>query len=150
MSNENSKWGSYVYVEPEKAKPGSYRISIVSAEEGKSKTSGNDMITVGFKLNGTNITVNNYFVKNEYFNKNISRFFDAFPMLKGENNEGNFDFLTWIGCVGAAKFKEDGEYLKLDYFLTPEKAENLPAWVGEMPERQTVTDFQETNDELPF
>ena len=145
-------WGNYVYVEPKRAKPGDYRVEIVSAEEKQSK-SGNDMIVVGLKLNGTEIKVNDYFVQGEYFADKISRFFDAFPMLKGEDNKGDFNFLTWVGCIGAAKFKEDEKgYLKVQYYLTPEKAEKLPTWVGELPERQTVTDFQEVSaeEELPF
>lgn len=143
-------WGAYVYCEPEKVKAGDYRVEIVSAEEKQSKN-GNNMIVVGLKLNGTNVTVKHYFIQNEYFNKNLSRFFDAFPMLKGKNNEGDFNFLTWVGCVGAAKFKEDGDYLKVQYFLTPDKAAKLPEWVGEMPERQTVTELTEENDDdIPF
>lgn len=144
-------WGTYVYCEPQKVQEGNYRVGIVEVEEKQSK-SGNDMIVVSLKLNGTGVTVKDYFVKNEFFNEKVSRFFDAFPVLKGENNEGDFNFPTWIGCVGAARFKTDDKgYLKVQYYLTPERAKKLPEWVGEMPERQTVTELtEESDDDIPF
>ena len=85
---------------------------------------------------------------NEFFNQKISRFFDAFPQL----GEGNFELLSWTGAIGAVKLREDGEYLKVHYYLTPERAESLPPWSGTMPIRMTVTDFEEITDdsELPF
>lgn len=144
-------WADFVYVKPQKAEAGNYRIEIVSAEE-KVSSKGNDMIVVAFKLNGTNTKVNHFFVKNEYFADKISRFFDAFPMLM-EDGKPNWNFLTWVGCVGAARFKEGRNgYLEVQYFLTPEKAEKLPAWIGDLPERQTITEFNEvsTEEELPF
>lgn len=143
-----SKWGSYQREEMPRLEPGSYRFEVISAEEKQSRT-GNDMIVVGLRPNGTRITVNHYFVQGEWFNRNITGFFDGTNI-----EEGNFDLMTWIGAVGAARFTEDDRgYLKVSYFLKPDKAAELPPWVGLMPERQIVQDgFTDIEDdgELPF
>lgn len=141
-----SGW-NYAREEKTKMGAGDYRFEVVSAEEKLSKA-GNKMIVVGLKPNGVNFTVNDYFVEGEYFNSKITGFFDGTNI-----EEGNFELLTWVGAMGAAKFKEDEEgYLKVHYYLDPERAEKLPEWQGEKPERQTVTDFQtiDEDDDLPF
>ena len=144
-----SSWDDYKYEAFEgsnKLEPGDYRVVIVSAEERKSK-SGNSMIVVGVKPSGSSITINSYFVKGEYFNRNISRFFDAFPEIE----PGDFNFLGWIGCEGAARLKEDGDYMRIHFFLTPEQAEHLPAFEGKKPERLEVSELEEVEDtDLPF
>jgi hypothetical protein len=130
---------------------GDHRVEIVDAQQGISKSSGNDMIIVTVKPNGGNIKVQNYIVRNEYFNRNMTQFYDSFNI-----EEGNFDLLTWIGAVGAARLKEDEKgYLKVAWFIDKKKAEKLPPWVGAMPERQTVSeDFVAAEDDempdLPF
>lgn len=144
-----SGW-DYAREEQSRLEPGDYRVEIVGVEETVSK-SGNDMIVVTVQPNGSKIKIKNYIVKNEYFNRNMTQFFDAFPQI----DEGDFNFLGWIGCVGAAKLKEDEKgYLKVAWFINARKAESLPPWVGEMPERQSITDiggFSEMDEsELPF
>lgn len=61
--------------------------------------------------------------------------------------------------MGAARFKENEQgYLKVHYYIDQKRAEKLPPWVGDAPERQTVTtignatdDFEEIDDEdAPF
>ncbi|MDD3437615.1 MAG: hypothetical protein PHC64_10730 [Candidatus Gastranaerophilales bacterium] len=141
-----SKW-NYAREETPRAGAGDYRFEVINAVEDVSK-SGKDMIVVSLKLNGTNITVKDYFVAGEWFNRKVTQFFDSTNI-----EEGNFEFLTWIGAVGAARFKEDENgYLKVHYYLKPEQAEKLPPWQGDMPERQTVTEFAPVNsdDDLPF
>lgn len=148
-----SNWNDYIPEEGgSKLEPGDYRCEVVDVEEKMSKTSGKPMIVITVKINNSPIKVKSYIVKNEYFNRNITSFFDSFGI-----NRGDFNFLGWFGAVGAAKFDEDENgYLKVKWFLSPKQAENLPAWVGPVPERQTVTTigggFEEAEDDpdLPF
>jgi len=147
-----SNW-NYTREEANRLSPGDYRVAIVEVQETTSKSSGNPMIVVTVQPNGSNIKIQNYIVRNEYFNRNMTQFFDAFPQIE----EGDFNFLGWVGCVGAARLKEDENgYLKVAWFLDAKRAEKLPPWQGDMPERQTVTeiggDFTEVDDtdDLPF
>ena len=108
------------------------------------------MLVVTVQPNGSEIHIKHYLVKNEYFNRNLTDLLDSFGL--GEN----FDTLTWVGAVGAAKLVEDENgYLKVRYFLSPERAEKLPPWQGKEPERQEVSSlgdgFEELDeDDLPF
>lgn len=145
-----SNWTDYVPEEAARLEPGDYRCEVVAAEETTSKSSGSPMIVITVKPNGSNIKVKQYIVKGEYFNRNITSFFDSFGIERGD-----FNMLGWIGTVGAARFKEDGDYLKVAWFLSPQQAESLPPWKGPVPERQTVTDFGDFSivdgdDDLPF
>jgi len=140
-----SNW-NYAREETERTGAGDYRFEVVSAEEKASSTKKN-MIVVGLKPNGATFTVYDYFVEGEYFNRKATQFFDATNV-----EDNNFDLLTWVGAVGAAHFKEDENgYLKVGYYLDKKRAEKLPPWQGEMPERQTVTEFKEVEEEdLPW
>ena len=128
---------------------GDRRCVIVAAEESVSKSSGNPMIVITVRPSGSTAKVKSYIVKNDNFNRNMTEFFAAFPAIE----EGNFEFIEWIGALGAAKFgADDRGYLKVKWFLSPDKVENLPPFEGEVPERQTVTKLEEIDDEsdLPF
>jgi len=105
------------------------------------------MIVVTIQPNGSNIKIKHYIVKNDWFNRNMTELFDSFNI-----DEGDFNFVSWVGAVGAAKLKEDEKgYLKVAWFINRDKADNLPEWVGEMPERQTVTEFKEVEtDDMPW
>jgi hypothetical protein len=146
-----SKWNDYKPEEGSRLGAGDYRCVVVDVEEATSKTSGLPMIVITVQPNGSSAKVKQYIVKNEYFNRNMTSFFDSFGIERGD-----FNMLGWVGAVGAAKFAEDENgYLKVRWFLTPKQAEALPEWKGDMPERQTVTDigvFAEAEDdgELPF
>ena len=142
-----SAW-NYQREENERGVAGKYRCVITAAEDTVSKTSGKPMIVVTVRPSGYRITVKHYIVQNENFNKNMTQFFDAFPEIE----EGNFEFLTWVGAEGAAAFKEDEKgYLKVGYWLSPERAANLPAFEGDKPERQEITSFTDDDgDDLPF
>lgn len=145
-----SNW-NYTRTESTRAGAGDYRFEVVDAEEKVSST-GNDMIVVSLKLNGTGITVKDYLVKGEYFSRKATQLFDSTNI-----EDGNFNLLTWKGAVGAARFKEDENgYLKCAWYIDKKRAEKLPPWQGDVPERQTVTeiggDFTEVEDDgdLPF
>ena len=143
-----SNWDDYKREEASRLEAGDYRVEIVDVEDTISKSSGNPMIVVTIKPNGSNIKIKHYIVKNDYFNRNMTELFDSFNI-----DEGDFGFAGWIGAVGAAKLKEDENgYLKVAWFIKKDKADKLPEWVGEMPERHSVTEFKEVNteDDLPW
>lgn len=129
---------------------GDYRFEVIGAEEQVSK-SGKDMIVITLRPNGVTFFVKDYIVDGEWFNKKMTSFFDSTGI-----EDGNFNFPTWVGAVGAARFKEDENgYLKVGYYMDKKRAEKLPPWQGEMPERQTVTEIggmvDITDDsDLPF
>jgi hypothetical protein len=128
---------------------GRLRCVIVDVEETESKTSGLPMIVVSVRPSGTVFKVKSYIVKNEHFNRNMTQFFDAFPEIA----DGNFNFIEWIGCEGAAMFDLDEKgYVRVKYWIDAVRAELLPAFEGEKPERQTVTSLSEDESEsdLPF
>lgn len=140
-------WDDYKREERSRIEPGDYRVEIVSAEERESRA-GNPMIAIGVRPNGSGITINHYIVKNQWFNRNMTEFFDSFNI-----DDGDFTFPTWIGAIGAAHLKEDDKgYLKVQYFINQKKAEKLPPWQGDMPERQELVKLEEIEDEsdLPW
>lgn len=142
-----SNWDDYKPEAPS-VKTGELRCAVVGAEETTSKSSGLPMWVITVTPNGSKAKVKTYIVKNEYFNRNMTNFFDSFGI-----DRGNFNSVEWIGAMGAANFDTDEKgYLKVKWFLTPKQAEKLPPWVGDMPERQTVTDFTELDEDsdLPF
>ena len=147
-----STWDDYQREEREESAKvtGRLRCVIVDVEETESKTSGLPMIIVSVRPSGTVFKVKSYIVKNEHFNRNMTQFFDAFP----EIGDGNFNFIEWIGCEGAAMFDlDDRNYLKVKYWIDAVRAEILPPYEGEKPEKRTVTtltDDADPDDEMPF
>lgn len=146
-----STWSDY---KPEEGgsrlEAGDYRCVVTDVEDTVSKA-GNPMIVVTVMPNGSTIKIKHYMVKNKYFNRNITEFFDSFGIERGD-----FNMPGWVGAVGAAKFvKDENDYLKVRWFLKPGQAKDLPEWVGPKPERQTVTDLDDFSivdgeDDLPF
>ena len=147
-----SYWDDYQREErEEQAKvTGRLRCVITDVEETESKSSGLPMIVVSVRPSGTVFKVKQYIVKNEYFNRNMTSFFDSFP----EIGDGNFNFIEWIGCEGAAMFDlDDRGYMKIKYWISADRAALLPEFEGEKPERQTVSKLEEDDnpeDGLPF
>ena len=151
-----SNWSDFQREEKEResAVTGKYRVVITDAFEGvtgaNSKNPGTPMITVKVRPSGRKFSVSYRMVKNDWFNRNMTAFFDAFPEIKF----GDFNFLTWVGAEGAAMFKEDDRgYTQISYFLSPERAADLPPFEGDKPERQTVTSLEddtEDDSDLPF
>lgn len=129
---------------------GKRRCVITAVDEAVSKSSGKPMIVVSVRPSGCRFTVKSYIVQNDNFNRNMTSLFDAFPDI----GEGNFNFLEWIGCKGAAMFKEDENgYLKVGYWISYDRAVTLPEFEGEVPERQTVsklTEEDEDDPDIPF
>lgn len=143
---------NYTREETPRAQAGDHRFEVIAAEE-KVSQSGKNMVVVTLKLNGYDTNVKDYFVEGEWLNRKLTQWFDSTNI-----NEGDMNLLGWKGAVGAARFKEDENgYLKVSYYIDKKRAEKLPAWQGEMPERQTVTTLSDakfedvTNeDDLPF
>ena len=57
--------------------------------------------------------------------------------------------------MGAGRLTEDeGGYMKVRYFLTGERKDNLPPWQGAAPQRAAVMDMADLEpadeEELPF
>ena len=147
-----STWDDYQREErDESAKvTGRLRCVIVDVEETESKTSGLPMIIVSVRPSGTVFKVKSYIVKNEHFNRNMTQFFDAFP----EIGDGNFSFVEWVGALGAAMFDLDERgYVRVKYFIDAVRAEDLPPFEGERPERQSVSKLDDEDgldDDMPF
>jgi hypothetical protein len=144
-----SNWSDYKPEESTQLEAGNHRVVVTAVEETTSKTSGLPMLVITVQPNGSKINIKNYIVKNDYFNRNITSFFDSFGIERGD-----FNLESWVGAVGAAKLAEDENgYLKVKWFLSPKQAADLPEWKGEQPKRQTVGAFAEikTDDgDLPF
>ena len=142
-----SNW-DYVREERPRVEAGDYRVAIVKAEETTSKA-GNPMIVLTISPLGTEIKIKHYIVKNQYFNRNMTEVFDSFDIT-----EGDFEFLGWRGAIGAARLKEDESgYLKVHFFIDKAKAESLPPYEGELPERNVVSDGfipVQNDDGLPW
>lgn len=139
----------FVREEAPRLEPGDYRVKITDVEETVSKSSGNPMLVIHLRPNGTKIIINHYIVKNEYFNRNMTELYDCFGIESGDKN-----VLGWIGAIGAAKLieNEDG-YLRVKGLIKPDKQKNLPPWEGKKPERQEITFLDENgepDDGFPF
>ena len=149
-------WDSYIREEQEResAVIGKHRVVITEAGEAvtgpNSKKPGKPMIIIKLRPSGRRYTVTHRIVKNEYFNRNMTQFFDSFPEIM----DGDFNFISWVGAEGAAMFKEDGNgYAAVSYFLSPERAADLPAFEGDKPEKQTITSLSDDSgdeSDLPF
>ena len=81
---------------------GKHEMVIRGARVVKAK-SGSQMLEIGFGVKeGSNLITASYverMVEGDYFNQNVTRFFDAFKIQRG-----NFDFKTWVGKMGAGEF----------------------------------------------
>ena len=150
-----SNWSDFQREEQEResAVTGKHRVVITEVTEGvtgqMSKNPGTPVIIVKVRPSGRHFSVTYRMVKNEYFNRNATQFFDAFPEIPF----GDFNFLSWVGAEGAAMFKQDERgYCNVAYWLSPERASDLPPFEGDKPERQSVTtlDDEEVDDDIPF
>ena len=141
-----SAWDDYQREErEEQAKvTGKLRCVIVDVEETESKTSGLPMIVISVRPSGTVFKVKSYLVHNDKFNRNATQFFDAFP----EIGDGNFNFIEWIGAEGAAEFDLDERgYMKVKWWIDAVRAESLPPFEGEKPEKMEITKLDDAESE---
>lgn len=140
---ENSSNG-YTPEEVKRIGTGDYRCSVVAVDKTQTKESHLPMYVITVQINGSRAKVKYYLVENAYFNRNATSFFDSFGIERGD-----FNTLGWVGAIGAGKFVENERgYLECKWFLTRSQAEELPEWVGEKPERTTISSFFETEDDI--
>ena len=137
----------YTREERPRLEPGSYRVAITDAREAVSQ-SKNNMIVVTVAPNGfEHVKIHHHIVDGPYFNRNMTSLFDSFNI-----EDGDFRYVSWIGATGAAVLKQDGDYLKVHYFIPKDRQDDLPDWIGTQPECVTIDDsFTVAEDEeLPF
>lgn len=82
---------------------GEYSVLIQKAEVVTSKT-GKQMIEVTMRVGDRGLLYTERYVEGDYFNQNISKFFDAFQI-----QHGNFNFSAWVGAKGRATFAHKEE-----------------------------------------
>jgi hypothetical protein len=83
---------------------GDHRVQIKRVEVKKAK-SGSNMLEVQFAVEGGNgIPYYERYVEGEFFNKNMSRFFDAFRL-----QPNNFQFDSWMGRIAHGFFSHEKE-----------------------------------------
>lgn len=144
-----SIFDGYRHEEATVLEPGVHRVAVTEVEEAISKSSGSPMLVITMQPSGSKIEIRHYIVKNEYFNRNMTGFYDCFGI-----EEGDTDMIGWVGAVGAAQIVEDENgYLKIRRLIRRDRQGTLPPWEGELPVRQSVTDEfvqADDDDDLPF
>lgn len=137
---------------------GKHEMVIRGARTAKSST-GKQMLEVGFGVKeGSNLITASYverFVEGDYFNQNITRFFDAFKIQRG-----NFDFKSWVGKMGAGEFVHSSSNwtdsygqpkttvkCECKYFYTEDTPEVQTAAKTEPIKQNPAQDFPE---DIPF
>jgi len=96
---------------------GDYALKIQSLTFEPSRA-GNPMITAHLITKESPIVFQHYIVKNDYFNANMTKFFDCFKIPRG-----NFEYQRWLGRVGKAhiakgKPKDNGKaYMEIAYLI---------------------------------
>jgi hypothetical protein len=113
---------------------GVYQVKILNVTKGESKTSGLPMLTVevvpekvkaaGNEAEGGSkevpVMLKYYIVKNENYNKNMTKFFDCFKI---ERND--FEYVNWIDKTGKAYIgKAEGAkpYHEIKYLIVEEES----------------------------
>lgn len=129
----------------DKVPVGDIRVRVKEAKIENSK-SGNEMLHLELDVSGTTAILHHYIVflpdNPQITNRKLTEFFDSFGI-----NRGDFNLANYKGKVGACRTKEDGEYVRVHFFLAPDKAKSLPQWQeGKAP---TLTPAN-TDELIPF
>ncbi len=109
---------------------GDHRVRIAKVEEKTSRT-GNAMLEIVLDVSGYNSSLWYYLVfmndNPKMTNQKLGQIFDSFGI-----QPGNMNTASWVGKVGGARIKHElynGENTaKVNYFLSREKVDKLPAW----------------------
>jgi hypothetical protein len=111
--------------------PGEHKLKIVRAEE-KVFNSGNEGIKIEL-INKDKSKFYYHMIMNEFFNRNLTRFYDCFGIRRG-----NADLDSWVGKYGTAfidkgKPNDSGKsYMEIKY-LVVKQPPSAPAPSGESP-----------------
>lgn len=131
---------------------GRYRCRIEGAEAQTSKA-GNDMIKLTLAISGQSRKIWDYIVfmpdNAEITNRKLTAIFDSFGI-----EEGNFDFQSWVGKVGACMVKiDENEYEKVNYYIKKSQQDTLPNWIEPTsdgtPQKSEFSPMSD-DEELPF
>jgi len=131
-----------------KLEDGDYKVRIESVITGKSKA-GASMITVELGIAQASFKFKHYIVKNEYYNANITKFFDCFKIPRG-----NFEFNRWSGRVGKAYLakgepKDNGKtYMEIKYLIVDTEPAAAPQKQGPVAQPAPPTD--DFTDDIPW
>ena len=132
----------------DKIPEGMYRVRIDDAEMTQSKA-GNDMIKLTIAVSGQSRTIWDYIVfmndNPSITNAKLTAIYDSFGIP-----EGNMKLSDWAGKVGAAKVKHDGDYEKIHFYLSRDKAASLPAWVEGRTQAPGKSLLDTLDDGVPF
>jgi hypothetical protein len=135
-----------------------YKVRIEKVEETQSKK-GQPMLIVELAIAQASITFRHYIVENEYFDGNMTKFFDCFGIPRG-----NFELERWKGRVGKAHIAKgkprdtDGKsFWEVAYLIAEKQAPRLsPAPFPQQPPQPVKVNFAERPapdgfaDEIPF
>jgi hypothetical protein len=106
--------------------PGEHQLKIVNAEE-KIFNSGNEGLKIEL-VNKDKIKFYYHIIKNDFFNQNLTRFYDCFKIRRGETDLGR-----WIGQFGWA-FIDKGrpndsgkQFMEIKYLVVKQPGANSPA-----------------------
>lgn len=81
---------------------GDNEVMVAGARIAQAKASGAQMLEIAFKVKGCPGFYYERYVEGDYFNKNITKFFDALGI-----NRGDFNFDGWKGKKGKAHFEHE-------------------------------------------
>ena len=81
---------------------GDNEVMVAGARIAQAKASGAQMLEIAFKVKGCPGFYYERYVEGEYFNRNITKFFDALGI-----NRGDFNFDGWKGKRGVAHFEHE-------------------------------------------
>jgi hypothetical protein len=114
------------YSEPTIEK-GEHQMKIFEVKERVSKNSGNELIEIKLKnKNGNQFFF--YIVKNDFFNRNLTRFYDCFGIERGERNFDNWLNRYGWAYVDKGKPQNDGNtYMEIKYLVVDHKGQQAPA-----------------------
>lgn len=135
-------------------KEGDYRVRIDNIEE-KVSQKGQDMLVLTLAIREADFVFKFYIVDNEYFNRNMTTFYDCFKIPRG-----NTETHRWMGRMGTAhiakgKVRDNGKsYWEIAYLIV-DRGASAPAQTPPPP-KQPAPNYQAPPspdgfaDDIPF